>query len=84
MASGLNCKPVVIIELRSTLLRYTLNDNCIYDQIGDMISSKGGVVSAEELAPYLDVPPYSEDTKASYDCTYIFGMVYVLFSPCYL
>lgn len=31
-----------------------------------MISSKGGVVSAEELAPYLDVPAYSEDTKASY------------------
>lgn len=32
--------------------------------IGDMISSKGGVVSAEELAPYLDVPSYSEETKA--------------------
>ncbi|KAG0597910.1 hypothetical protein M758_12G030100 [Ceratodon purpureus] len=32
--------------------------------IGDMMSSKGGVVSAEELAPYLDVPPYSEETKA--------------------
>jgi hypothetical protein len=37
----------------------------IHGQIGDMISSKGGVVSAEELAPYLDVPPYSEETKAS-------------------
>ncbi|KAG0567989.1 hypothetical protein M758_7G174500 [Ceratodon purpureus] len=31
--------------------------------IGDTISSKGGVVSAEELAPYLDVPSYSEETK---------------------
>lgn len=31
--------------------------------IGDTITSKGGVVSAEELAPFLDVPPYSEETK---------------------
>ena len=32
-------------------------------QIGDVIARKGGVVSAEELAPYLDVPAYSEDNK---------------------
>jgi len=31
-----------------------------------MISSKGGVVSAEELAPFLDVPAYSEETKVGY------------------
>jgi hypothetical protein len=55
---GVNCKLVVIIELESTLLKYTLNGNCIYDHIGDMIS---GVVSIEELAPYFkDIPPYNE------------------------
>lgn len=35
----------------------------ICTQIGDVIARKGGVVSAEELAPYLDVPAYSEDNK---------------------
>ncbi|KAL2649942.1 hypothetical protein R1flu_018070 [Riccia fluitans] len=31
--------------------------------IGDLIASKGGVVTAEELAPFLEVPPVSEETK---------------------
>ncbi|CAM6092664.1 unnamed protein product [Calypogeia fissa] len=31
--------------------------------IGDLIASKGGVVTEEELAPYLDVPPLSGDSK---------------------
>ncbi|OAE19449.1 hypothetical protein AXG93_1040s1130 [Marchantia polymorpha subsp. ruderalis] len=31
--------------------------------IGDLISSKGGVVTAEELAPYLEVPPVTEESK---------------------
>lgn len=47
---------------------------CMFKQIGDMISSKGGVVSAEELAPYLDVPSYSEETKASYFLPDYFGL----------
>jgi hypothetical protein len=34
-----------------------------WKSIGECISNKGGVVSAEELAPFLDVPPYSEDTQ---------------------
>lgn len=33
-------------------------------QIGQYISSNGGVVTAEELAPFLDVPPPSEESKA--------------------
>jgi hypothetical protein len=37
-----------------------LNDS----QIGQYISSNGGVVTAEELAPFLDVPPLSEQSKA--------------------
>lgn len=32
-------------------------------QIGECISNKGGVVSAEELAPFLDVPPYSDNSQ---------------------
>ncbi|CAK9198693.1 unnamed protein product [Sphagnum troendelagicum] len=34
-----------------------------WKSIGECISNKGGVVSAEELAPFLDVPPYGEDTQ---------------------
>lgn len=26
-------------------------------QVGELISSKGGVVAAQEVAPYLDIPP---------------------------
>lgn len=66
MVGGLNSEAVIISELKSNLLRCSSTVVCIYGQIGDMISSKGGVVSAEELAPYLDVPAYSEETKASY------------------
>lgn len=32
----------------------------IYLQIGEYIASNGGVVAAEELAPYLDVPVSGE------------------------
>ncbi|KAL3701652.1 hypothetical protein R1sor_019674 [Riccia sorocarpa] len=31
--------------------------------IGDLIASKGGVVTAEELAPYLEVPPVSDEVS---------------------
>lgn len=34
-----------------------------WKMIGQYISSNGGVVTAEELAPYLDVPPISEQSK---------------------
>ncbi|KAF0934240.1 hypothetical protein E2562_023602 [Oryza meyeriana var. granulata] len=34
-----------------------------WKMIGQYISSNGGVVTAEELAPYLDVPPLSEQSK---------------------
>ncbi|GJN21213.1 hypothetical protein PR202_gb08674 [Eleusine coracana subsp. coracana] len=35
-----------------------------WKMIGQYISSNGGVVTAEELAPFLDVPPPSEESKA--------------------
>ncbi|XP_062223180.1 uncharacterized protein At5g03900, chloroplastic-like isoform X2 [Phragmites australis] len=34
-----------------------------WKMIGQYISSNGGVVTAEELAPFLDVPPPSEESK---------------------
>ncbi|KAJ1279385.1 hypothetical protein BS78_04G152000 [Paspalum vaginatum] len=34
-----------------------------WKMIGQYISSNGGVVAAEELAPFLDVPPPSEESK---------------------
>ncbi|KAL6899831.1 hypothetical protein ACP4OV_006489 [Aristida adscensionis] len=34
-----------------------------WKMIGQYISSNGGVVTAEELAPFLDVPPPSEQSK---------------------
>ncbi|KAL5212026.1 hypothetical protein ABZP36_022873 [Zizania latifolia] len=34
-----------------------------WKMIGQYISSNGGVVTAEELAPYLDVPPLLEQSK---------------------
>ncbi|CAN6231883.1 unnamed protein product, partial [Urochloa humidicola] len=34
-----------------------------WKMIGQYISSNGGVVTAEELAPFLDVPPLSEESK---------------------
>ncbi|XP_052143102.1 uncharacterized protein At5g03900, chloroplastic [Oryza glaberrima] len=34
-----------------------------WKMIGQYISSNGGVITAEELAPYLDVPPISEQSK---------------------
>ena len=33
-------------------------------QIGNYIQYKGGVVTAEELAPYLDVPPAGKDADS--------------------
>ncbi len=33
-------------------------------QIGNYIQHKGGVVTAEELAPYLDVPPAGKDPES--------------------
>ncbi|OEL25765.1 Uncharacterized protein BAE44_0013214 [Dichanthelium oligosanthes] len=39
------------------------NDSLNNSQIGQYISSNGGVVTAEELAPFLDVPPPSEESK---------------------
>ena len=33
-------------------------------QIGNYIQHKGGVVTAEELAPYLDVPPAGKDSES--------------------
>lgn len=33
-------------------------------QIGNYIQHKGGVVTAEELAPYLDVPPAGKDADS--------------------
>ncbi|XP_062219213.1 uncharacterized protein At5g03900, chloroplastic-like isoform X2 [Phragmites australis] len=34
-----------------------------WKMIGQYISSNGGVVTAEEMAPFLDVPPLSEQSK---------------------
>ena len=33
-------------------------------QVGNYIQYKGGVVTAEELAPYLDVPPAGKDADS--------------------
>lgn len=33
-------------------------------QVGNYIQHKGGVVTAEELAPYLDVPPAGKDPES--------------------
>ena len=35
-------------------------------QIGQYIASNGGVVAAEELAPYLDVPPANETVVVTF------------------
>lgn len=40
-------------------------------QIGQYISSNGGVVTAEELAPFLDVPPLDPDKVHFYSGNYI-------------
>lgn len=51
-------------------------------QIGDVIARKGGVVSAEELAPYLDVPAYSEDNKVLFYYFMLYRyLVYIFCSP---
>ncbi len=40
------------------------DEHCILVQIGNYIQHKGGVVTAEELAPYLDVPPAGKDAES--------------------
>lgn len=45
-------------------------------QIGQYISSNGGVVTAEELAPYLDVETSGASTVGStFDLIYKFSLV---------
>jgi hypothetical protein len=56
---------LVLFEITSTVYYYYNCNHCLNDsQIGQYISSNGGVVTAEELAPFLDVPPLSEQSKA--------------------
>lgn len=44
-------KDVVLERISNTLLKFLK----FYLQIGEYIASNGGVVTAEELAPYLDI-----------------------------